>query len=206
MEDNNVSDVSPDNPSGVSDNQVHDNKPEVVQYDTYRRTVNQMKRQKELNEELQGRLEALEHERKSAEEQKMLEKEEYKKLLDVRTRELEETKHKATQATRQLNEGAKLQAFINQLPSQLRNNKYLNWVDVESIAMDPETGAIDSESVKQVVDGFVKEHPEALVASEGPKIPGYAPGNRQERPVKEMSMDELMGTLKTEMTTKMRRR
>ena len=56
----------------------------------------------------------------------------------------------------------KASAFEKQIGGKIKNGKYWNLVDFNSIAVNPETGEIDKDSLAQYAGEFVKDH-QALV-------------------------------------------
>lgn len=149
-----------------------------VAYETHKRLLGQKKKTEARLEELERELEERRNREREAEEKSLAEQGEYKKLLELERKKSADLSTKMETTNQQLVMGTKYQAFVDQLPGELSNRKYLSLADVEKIAIDPETGEVDGDSVKMVVDDFVKEHARLL---NNKKIPGVP--NRASAPV-----------------------
>ena len=115
-------------------------------------------------------------------EKELLAKGEFKKLLDQereRTTKLEGERDNAVKAKSEtentLLEARKLSAFENRLGGNLKNDKYLGFVDTTGIVVNPDTGEIDVSSVDNSVKGFLSEHKDLVNFSAG-KMPNFQGG------------------------------
>jgi hypothetical protein len=156
-------------------------KEDVVSYESHQKLLKQYKRDRE-------RLKALEDERvlfgqkqKEIEETKLREKGEFQKLLDIRQKELDEYKTRLNtisqekdETSKALTDTFKLNAFYDKLPGKIKRREYLNFVDLDSIVIDPETGSVDEQSVDMVASSFMKEYKDLVDTSHFGKLPGNA--------------------------------
>ena len=165
------------------DNVVSDNEPtevpskDSVKYETYSRTMSQLKKSQDEAKGLKDRLDALELKDNQAEESRLNEQGEFKKLLELERDKNTKAEQKITDHERTMLNAHKLSAFRQKLPGKLKNNAYYDFVDTDNIVIDPTTGAVDEGALDQVVNGFLTEHA-ALIESEGKTtLPGNAPQN-----------------------------
>jgi hypothetical protein len=174
---------------------------EVVAYATHRKLLDQRKRTQQENEELRSKLEAYEAQQKEVEENTLKAQGEYKKIAEAKEREANELKAKYKNLETTVINDYKTRAFEKALPGKIRNEKYLNFVDLNSIVINPESGQIDEDSLKVTVGEFMKEHGESLVARQaGAKLPSAsapASGFSFEKPITSMTRAEQMEALKS---------
>lgn len=171
-----------------------------VAYATHKQLLAQHKRTKSENDELRAKLEAYEAQQREIEENKLRQQGELKKLLDLKEKEISEYKGKYTKLEQTVINDYKTRAFEKALPGKIRNEKYLNFVDLNTIVINPESGEIDQDSLKVTVDQFMKEHGESLVARQATgKLPTASTpvtGISLEKPVANMTRTEQMESLK----------
>lgn len=157
-ETNNVSDVSTQaGGEGEGKN--------VVSFETYSKLLDQHKKTKEKEREYADKVKLYEDEKKKVEESKLKEQGEYKKLLDNRESEIKKLQEDNDNFKRAVYDGAKLQAVLEKLPGKIKKKEYLNFIDIEKIAIDPETNIIDEKTVQDVASLFVKEHSSLIEVS-----------------------------------------
>lgn len=177
------------------------NDQDKVAYATHKQLLAQHKRTKSENDELRAKLEAYEAQQKEVEEGKLRQQGELKKLLDLKEKEIVDYKGKYTKLEQTVINDYKTRAFEKALPGKIRNEKYLNFVDLTSIVINPESGEIDSDSLKGTVDQFMKEHGESLVVRQAAgKLPNASTpvtGISLEKPVSNMTRNEQMEALKS---------
>lgn len=168
----------------VADDQVK--KDNVVAYDTYQKSIAQEKAARARANEAETKLNDLLNARKLDEENKLNEKGEYKKLVELRENELSETRKKLaetegrereTQAS--LQDTWKLSAFFEELPGHVKRQEYLNFVDLDSIVIDPETRRVDKASVQSAASKFMESYADLVDTKKFNGLPGNAaaPGN-----------------------------
>jgi hypothetical protein len=175
--------------NSVSQDQTNDK----VSYETYKKVLAEAKSAKEKNKEILSRLETIEKERKEAleqlkgkEEAKLLEQGEFKKILEVRERELSEAKTKLEveadaklKAEKDLIDSYKIQAVMAKLPGKIKHRDYLVHIDLDSIAVNPETHAIDDSSLSSVVSNFITNHSGLIDTKSNLRLPSDSPDGSQ---------------------------
>lgn len=157
---------------------------DVVSHETYKRLLAQRKADREKLRSLEEKaktLSILEEEKAKLTEEKLKTEGNWKALLEAREAKIQELSEKyqavnqeKSRYEQQFVEASKLQAFEDALGGKLKHREYYNLVDTSAIALDPESGAIDKESLKKYADKFLKEHKE-LVAFSKPQIDSRAP-------------------------------
>lgn len=172
-----------------------------VSYETHRRILSQRKKDQEKIKEFEERFAEIDRVNKTAEEQKLAEQGEFKKIVELRDKKIDELSNKLqsvveekTNVEKTVKDTHKLQAFYEKLPGKIAKKEYLSFVDLEKIAYDPETGVIDNQSVDLVVNDFMENHSKLIEAPKGHKLPnGYPSGTNkltleqwQKLPLKEM--------------------
>jgi hypothetical protein len=130
--------------SGKGENQT-------VAYDTYRKTVDEVKSLKE-------KLKEIETKTQSEMEKKLQEQGEWKTLAESREAKVKELEAKLSGTFEEIHDSIKLNAFQKHLGGKLKSDKYFDFVDTSKIAINPDTKKVDEESVKTVVAEFLKEH------------------------------------------------
>jgi predicted RNase H-like nuclease (RuvC/YqgF family) len=128
-----------------------------VSYDTHRKLLGEKKRVQDELSKLREEIEQFRMSEKSREENELRQKEEWKKLVEIRDSELNETKSQLEKMQSQFRDSRKLDAFLSALGGNVEA-KYWGLVDVEKIVIDPESGKIDDMSVTSAVEDFRKEH------------------------------------------------
>jgi predicted nuclease with TOPRIM domain len=156
---------TPDTSGGIANLDLNRSKDEIIKFESFDKLVGQLKRSKELNEELNNKIGTFESEKKEIEEAKLAEQGEFKKLLELRATEMdtlrEELKTEKTgrnKADKTLIDAQKLQAVFEELPGRLKNPEYMQFIDLEKVAYNPETGDVDRESAKLSANKFADKH------------------------------------------------
>lgn len=169
---------APDNVGNESQGSNQNENDGKVDYKSFDKLVGQLKKQKELNDQLSTRVNAFETEKKQIEESKLVDQGEYKKLLELKAREnatLTEQLNGATSqvenANKTLIDAQKLQAVYEQLPGKIKNPKYMNFIDLDGVAYNPETREVDLESAKMTANAFVDSHKELIDTSHVGRLP-----------------------------------
>lgn len=183
MSTNNAGSAAPQESSGSSEKETKD----TVSYQTYLKTLSEVKKLKE-----QTRL--YEEEKSRVHEQKLKEQNEWKALAEEKSKQAEQLAKNLKELNDQVVNGMKYQEFEKHLGGKLKSREYASFIDFEKIVINPETKAIDEESVKGVVSQFVKTHP-ALVDFGTGKVPNEAPRggsfSTSEKPIEKMTPKEL---------------
>jgi predicted nuclease with TOPRIM domain len=156
------SNVSNANTQEVNDNIELDVNGEPVRgpvdYKSYSRVVGTNKKLQSQVKDIQQKLEAFEQKERELEEKRLSEQGEYKKLLDLERKKRLEEESKRAQYQKDLLDAHKLNAVKEKLPGKIKRNEYYGFIDVDKIAIDPETGVIDESSIVEVVNSFVEQH------------------------------------------------
>lgn len=160
--------------------------------DTYKSDLAKWKKKARENED---RLSAIDAEKASHEEQKLLEEKKYQELLEKRDAEIAELKGQHSDYESKLDSyknreitGEKLSAFMDKADFKI-DSKYLSFVDIDSIEID-ETGNVVASSVTDAVDKFRKEHP-SLILGKGRSPSHHQPGNEASSKLTQREFDEL---------------
>ncbi len=157
------------NPGGNSDDQNKDDSSSqtpakgTVAYETYKKAVDEAKAAK-------AKVAEFEKSKREAEESKLKQDGEYKKLLEQREQELKETQEKLSGTEKKISESRKLNAFLGAVPGDVPK-QYWGLIDLDGIAVDPETGMPDPASVKKAAAEFEKSHPEVVKKPNKGKLP-----------------------------------
>ena len=146
----------------------------TVTYSTYKKVLSQEKNLRARLEEANAVIAEKEAKEKAEEEKRLSEQGEYKKLLELERKKREELEGKTKDYERSILDAHKLNAFKEKLGGRVANPAYYDFVDLDNIVINPETGEIDSASVQAVVDKFVVEH-SPLIKQSRPTLPNQAP-------------------------------
>lgn len=171
-------------PSGNPDEQpVADQKDKnVVSYETYQKVLSEKKSVQSKLQELEGKFLETEKAQRLLEESKLNEKGEFKKLFELKEQELKLEREKNLKLEKEkdsykgsLDDTYKLNAFYDKLPGKIKRQEYLNFVDLDSIIINPETGNVDPTSVQNVVASFVENYSDLIKPNDFGRLPGDAP-------------------------------
>jgi len=154
-----------------------------VSFESYKKLLDQRKADQLKMKETDERLKAFESEKNSLHEQELLKEKKYEEIIQLK----EDARRKAEEALEQSNntsfelkkeliDGHKLQSVVDVLPGKLKNPAYYNFIDVDSIVIDPETNTIDPNSVAEVANAFLKNHYELIDVKSSKKLPHDAGG------------------------------
>lgn len=156
----------------------------AVAYETYQRTLGQYKKSQGEIESLKKKIEELGEFKSKVDqlsEEKMKEEGNWKALLEQREAKLSEAHEKLNALVEEnrsykdtLTDTVKLSAFQNELGGKLKKKEYLNFIDTDKIAINPETNTVDEESLKSYAKEFQNNFKE-LISFDGKKLPNGAP-------------------------------
>lgn len=167
------------NDKGISDELETNNETQEeqtddsVQYDTFQRVLRQKKSADEKIAKYEKQLNEIKmrEEAEKAEKLKQQQKfEEYSKQLEEK---LESERKEKEDYRKSLLDTHKLQAVLDKLPAKPKRSEYLNFINLEQVEIDPETGIV-SESVEQVANDFISNYGE-LLDRQGKGLPNDAP-------------------------------
>lgn len=143
---------------------------DTVAYDTYKKVLSEKKKRDEELKAAQDEITKFKKLEKERVEAELKQKEDYKKLLELRENEKSEIEQKFNSLHSQIQEGLKFQSFLEALPGQLPK-KFWKMVDTSQIVIDPATGEPDPVSVKKAAESFQAEFGELIVQQGKAKLP-----------------------------------
>lgn len=117
---------------------------------------------------------SLEQQLKEKQELELKEKEDFKTLVKLREEELQKTKAELETERIQRQQGMKLDAFLSVLDGKV-DSKYWGMIDLEKIAINPDSRQIDEMSVAKAVEDFKKTYPELIKTGLAQATPANAP-------------------------------
>ena len=177
------------------DNQVSsgssvESKQDVVAYDTHRKLLSEKKKVQEEFKSVKEQLAALQAEKQEREEQELKAKEDWKQLVDIKDQELNNIKSEL-QSQRERELGArKLDAVLRSVGGDI-DRKYWGLVELDKIAVNPDSGQIDEMSVTKYVEEFRSTYPETIKGKNIPGVSNEAPKTSQPKSLADMSASEL---------------
>lgn len=158
----------PKNPEPKLEDQTPDPKPEdKVAYETHRKLLGEKKK-------LAERLADFERKEKEREEKELREKEDWKGLVESREKERDEERQKRQNLETTLRDGLRLDAFTRKVSGRI-DDQYLALVNLDKIAVDPETGRPDEVSLNEYVREFEKQYPAVIQRTGTSNLPNDAP-------------------------------
>ena len=177
---------------GQTDPNQGDNKAkDVVTYETHRKLLGEKKRVQDEYTTLQRQLEEYQSEKTQREEKELKDKDEWKKLVDIREKENTELKTRLAQYEKNTVDARKLDAVLKTLNVDVKS-QYWNLVDVDKIVIDPSNNEVDEMSVTKYVEEFRNIYPEILaVKGKAPQPTNHPQGfSTQGKSVGDMSQAE----------------
>lgn len=161
-------------------------KPKSVSYDTYQKTVNQEKTLRQKLQETQEKLLIFENEKRSIEEQKMLEEKKHVEFIEKLKQEKAAAEEKASRLAEEQRDFRKITAAMGLLQEKgiSLESKYLGLLPLDQIQFTDD-GAIDHTSVAEAVSIFQKEHPRLTLPAKA-FLPSDKPGSSAQK----MSIEE----------------
>lgn len=155
--------------------------PKSIKPEDHQKAIDDLMRFKKEAQETKAKLDELLRERQKVEEKKLADAGEYQKLLQIKEAEsndlklkLKEREQNEESLRRTLFDAAKLNAVRERLPGQLHRPEYMNFIDIDKVAINPQTSEIDLQSVESVVQDFVKSHPH-LLKTDPVRLPNGSP-------------------------------
>lgn len=137
-----------------------------VDYETYKKAVDREKN-------LKKRLDELEAKEKLKLEAELKEKEEYKKLLDLRSQELETERKEKLALKNEREMGLRMNAFLKHVNGKV-DQDYWSLIDLEKIAIDPESGMPDDGSAQKAAKEFEARFSRVIEKPTAGKLPAEA--------------------------------
>jgi predicted nuclease with TOPRIM domain len=170
VQDKVVSDDQKVDPSG-DDTEV---KQDQVSYDTHRKLLGEKKKLQTEFEKLNSKLKEVENAERERVEKELREKEDYKKLLELKDKELAEKAKVLQEIEEQKVNSMKLSSILKNLGGEV-DNKYWIHFDLDKVVIDPATKAVDPLSVSKVVEEFKKTYPEIIKTPDKKAMPNNFP-------------------------------
>ena len=150
-----------------------------VSYETYQKVLNEAKKAKELAK-------TLAEEKARNDEKALADQQQWKVLADQYKTQLDQTKSILSEQEKSIVNGLKYQEFEKHLGGKLKNRDYATFIDFEKIAINPESRTVDEESVKSVVNEFLKSHSPLVEFGSGAKLPNNAGAGYGAKPTAEL--------------------
>lgn len=144
-----------------------------VKYETYQKVLAEKKKRDQDLADAHKRLSALEEEKKQREEASLKEKEDFKKLAELREQELKAEREKRQGLEKNVQEGKKLRAFLDSVQGKVEK-QYWALIDLDAIVVNPDTGMPDEESVKKAAKDFEASYPAVIQRKNAGTLPGDA--------------------------------
>lgn len=141
-------------------------KKDAVAYETHMKLLGEKKRQQEELLKTKELLSKFESEKKEIEEKSLREKEDFKKLFEARDAELKTEKEKRLEIEKAINDSRKMNSFLKNVGAPIEE-KYWNLIDLDKIAIDPNTGKPDESIVKSYAEEFKKNFWEVVKTKTG---------------------------------------
>ena len=149
----------------------------VVAKESFDKLLDQKKKRDEQLREAQLKLEKYESERKAREEADLEKKGEVQKLLELKSKELEDVQSKLQSKIQADTDAFKMQSAVDAIKEKTGlglDRKYFGLIPYHDVLLD-ESGSVDGLSLSKVVESFTSSYPEVLVAPTGKKMPNSAP-------------------------------
>jgi len=184
-------------PELVRDESV--NKPETIAYDTHKKLLGQRKSDQEKMRGLEQRVADLVNANEEAEEVKLKEQGKWQEMAGRSETKVKELESEILGYKDSVNKAVKLTSFRDQLGGTVDHPSYYDYVNVDEIMIDQETGVVDTSSVEQVANQFKKEHPKLYTPKVSKSLPADAPqatGNMTTTPT---NKNEIASALKDEL-------
>lgn len=153
-------------------------KEDFVKYESFEKLLGQHKNSKAEAERLQSELASLKAQEQERKERELAEKGEWKKLVELRDNEVKTLQQRIAEVENEKNhahgtliDAHKLQAVCDKLPGRVKNPKYLQWINLDEVAFNPDTREIDEASVQLAVNAFMEEHKDLVDTSHVGRLP-----------------------------------
>lgn len=163
-------------PEGQTATPEADQAEKNVSYETHRKLLHEKKSIQERYQQAASKAQELEALIKSQETKALEEQNQYKQLYEQLKEENSGLKGQIVERDKTLEEALKLDAFTKALGSRKIPSKYMGFVGVDNIVIDPETSRVDELSAQKEVERILAEYPEIIRGAVDAKpIPAQAP-------------------------------
>jgi len=147
---------------------------QAVSYESHKRLLSEKKRRDEEVRAQAKRIQELEAADKARIENEARQKEDWKKMLDMREQELADTQERYQALESQVHLVVKKAAFKKALGGTFKDN-YERLIDYSSIPIDPTTNSVDELALNKYVEQFKKDFREVIVPMSVPGVSQAAP-------------------------------
>jgi len=175
--------------SDQTENQTQTKPKDTVSYETYSKVLGEKKKVAE-------KLEALEAQLKQKVETELKEKEDYKKLLELREKELIESKSKLGEFETTFTNSQKMQSFLKHIPGELEQD-YWQLIDLDKITINPDTKKPDEASVMAYAKEFSDKFKKVIQSPINQKLPNNAPTPEVELKWEDISKTDDLSKIKS---------
>jgi hypothetical protein len=152
--------------------------------EAHERLLAQRKKDQVVLKAQQDRLADLERKDKDRQDAEALKRGEHEKVISARDKRILELESEKTKLRTDIENGIRLQSFLDALPGKLKHPDYLGFVRVDQIPLR-EDGSVDDQALKLAVSDFVKTHSALIETKPGAAtLPGGAarPNSKLSRP------------------------
>jgi len=171
----------PANPGGNPDPKEPP-KGDTVAYETYQRVLREKKKERADNEALRKELQERKDADQARKEQDLKDQNKWKEYAKEQEKKAKEIADKLAIHDRERDDAKKVHACLDLLDGSV-DREYLHMFDIHKIKKHPETGELDQDSLKTVVEDFRTKHHRLIDTPGGDKggrkLPNGAPGEHR---------------------------
>ena len=139
--------------------------------------LNEKKKVQQQNREMQEELDRMKNALKVQETEKLEEKQEYKLLYEQTLQAKTDVEDRLFSVQNNLVKDKKIKAFDKELGSSLNNDKYYNFVDLDSIIVEAD-GSLNPDSVRYATNMFRSSHKELVPKAKFPTVGSQSASNQ----------------------------
>lgn len=140
-----------------SDDVQEKRKDGFVKHENYQRVLSEKRKTAEENQALKAKLREFEDEKKRLQDSELRKQNKYKELLEQKEKELADERSQSAKLKSEREYGIKLRSVLQKISGSVPSD-YWQLIDVDSITIDPETGAVDDVSASDVAKEFQEKH------------------------------------------------
>lgn len=170
-----MSDVNPGADGTPSSADGQQDKKDTVAFETYDKAMKALAKEKAKIKEFEEKLSVFESKQKAQEEAEMQKKGEFEKILEIKNKELSDLKQEIAQKKSQEVTSKKLTAFLSKLGGKLVDNDFLTFVEVDKIAINPDTNEVDDSTLMSEVSRFTSKYPTTIDFGKAGGLPSDRP-------------------------------
>jgi len=164
---------------------------DTVSYETHKKLLGQRKKDLERFGAMEAELQSFKDAKSKTEEDALVAQGKFKEALEIQKTENTRLIGLQEENDRKMLTAHKLNAFRSKLPGEMRSNKYYEFVDVDSIQLDPDSGVATDQSVDEAINKFMGEHQALVRPRESKRLPDNAPLDTNLGPKPIMQMDNV---------------